>query len=99
MKCRLATDDRLRVSLTVLVLFGLCCLAQSQPTFRKKFEYKLSFKGPHLVQKDGTIPFWEHFGSTLSFLTMPYVIEYGEFVTGKFRKSDSDNTRFTCRFM
>ena len=29
----------------------------------KKFEYKLSFKGPHLVFKDGTIPFWDFAGS------------------------------------
>lgn len=28
-----------------------------------KFEYKYSFKGPYLAQKDGTVPFWEHFGS------------------------------------
>lgn len=28
----------------------------------RRFEYKLSFKGPHLVQRDGSIPFWEHGG-------------------------------------
>ena len=28
-----------------------------------RFEYKMSFKGPHLIQKDGTIPFWSHGGS------------------------------------
>jgi mannose-binding lectin 1 len=32
----------------------------------KRFEYKLSFKGPHLVFKDGTVPFWEHSGSTIA---------------------------------
>ncbi|CAH1789645.1 unnamed protein product [Owenia fusiformis] len=32
----------------------------------RKFEYKLSFKGPHLVQKDGTIPFWEHGGHAIA---------------------------------
>ena len=32
----------------------------------KRFEYKLSFKGPHLVFKDGTIPFWTHSGSTIA---------------------------------
>ena len=31
----------------------------------RRFEYKLSFKGPHLVFKDGTVPFWEHSGSTI----------------------------------
>lgn len=35
------------------------------PEFTKRFEYKLSFKGPHLVFKDGTIPFWEHSGSAI----------------------------------
>lgn len=28
-----------------------------------KFQYKHSFKGPHLVNKDGAIPFWNHGGS------------------------------------
>lgn len=32
----------------------------------KRFEYKLSFKGPHLVFKDGSIPFWEHGGSAIA---------------------------------
>lgn len=29
----------------------------------RRFEYKYSFKGPHLVQSDGTVPFWAHAGS------------------------------------
>lgn len=29
----------------------------------RRFEYKYSFKGPHLVQADGTVPFWVHTGS------------------------------------
>ena len=29
----------------------------------RRFEYKLSFKGPHLVQGDGVVPFWQHGGS------------------------------------
>lgn len=29
----------------------------------RRFEYKYSFKGPHLVQSDGTVPFWAHTGS------------------------------------
>ena len=33
---------------------------------QKRFEYKLSFKGPHLVFKDGTIPFWEHSGAAIA---------------------------------
>jgi mannose-binding lectin 1 len=31
----------------------------------KRFEYKLSFKGPHLAFKDGTVPFWRFGGSKL----------------------------------
>ena len=33
----------------------------------RRFEYKQSFKGPHLVNKQGSIPFWKHFGSKLLF--------------------------------
>lgn len=29
----------------------------------RRFEYKYSFKGPHLSQTDGSIPFWIHTGS------------------------------------
>ena len=29
---------------------------------KRRFEYKLSFKGPHLVQRDNSVPFWEYFG-------------------------------------
>lgn len=32
----------------------------------RRFEYKYSFKGPHLTQSDGTIPFWVHTGSKFS---------------------------------
>lgn len=28
----------------------------------RRFDYKLSFKGPHLVVMDGSIPFWEYGG-------------------------------------
>uniref|UniRef100_A0A0B7AV64 L-type lectin-like domain-containing protein n=1 Tax=Arion vulgaris TaxID=1028688 RepID=A0A0B7AV64_9EUPU len=33
---------------------------------KKRFEYKLSFKGPHLVQRDNSVPFWEYFGDALA---------------------------------
>ncbi|ESO01927.1 hypothetical protein HELRODRAFT_122015, partial [Helobdella robusta] len=33
---------------------------------KRRFEYKLSFKGPHLVLKDGTVPFWDHYGSAIA---------------------------------
>jgi len=32
----------------------------------RRFEYKQSFKGPHLVNKQGSIPFWKHFGSAIA---------------------------------
>ena len=44
-------------SFVVLVLF-----ASTSALTHRRFEYKHSFKGPHLVQRDGTIPFWEHGG-------------------------------------
>ncbi|XP_053706615.1 protein ERGIC-53 [Synchiropus splendidus] len=34
------------------------------PTHRR-FEYKYSFKGPHLSQTDGSIPFWIHTGNAI----------------------------------
>lgn len=36
--------------------------ASDEPPHRR-FEYKYSFKGPHLAQSDGSIPFWIHSGS------------------------------------
>uniref|UniRef100_A0A3B3BLP0 Lectin, mannose-binding, 1 n=1 Tax=Oryzias melastigma TaxID=30732 RepID=A0A3B3BLP0_ORYME len=32
----------------------------------RRFEYKYSFKGPHLAQSDGSIPFWIHSGNCIS---------------------------------
>lgn len=32
----------------------------------KRFEYKYSFKGPYLAQKDGTVPFWEYEGNAIA---------------------------------
>lgn len=48
----------------LLIFAGFCFSGSSSP--HKRFEYKLSFKGPHLVQKDGTIPFWEHGGHAIA---------------------------------
>ncbi|KAL0965900.1 hypothetical protein UPYG_G00287490 [Umbra pygmaea] len=31
----------------------------------RRFEYKYSFKGPHLSQADGSIPFWVHSGNAI----------------------------------
>ena len=48
----------------LLFLFRLS--VASVPSERHvKFQYKHSFKGPHLVNKDGAIPFWNHGGSKL----------------------------------
>lgn len=32
----------------------------------QKFEYKYSFKGPYLAQKDGAVPFWEYDGNAIA---------------------------------
>lgn len=32
----------------------------------KRFEYKYSFKGPYLAQKDGSVPFWTYGGSAIA---------------------------------
>ncbi|GIY01519.1 protein ERGIC-53 [Caerostris extrusa] len=53
----------------MLYIFLLICL-QIFVVFcelpHHKFEYKYSFKGPYLAQKDGTVPFWEHFGNAIA---------------------------------
>ena len=36
------------------------------PQLVKRFDYKLSFRGPHLAFKDGTVPFWTFGGSQLN---------------------------------
>ncbi|XP_077203021.1 protein ERGIC-53 [Paroedura picta] len=35
------------------------------PSPHRRFEYKYSFKGPHLVQADGSVPFWLHTGNAI----------------------------------
>jgi mannose-binding lectin 1 len=54
------------VLLLSLAVLATQLLAQQHLGARRRFEYKLSFKGPHLVQRDGTIPFWEHFGNAIA---------------------------------
>jgi len=49
------------MKLTTLLLFSaILCVYADLPKIR--FEYKYSFKGPHLVQKDHSVPFWEYQG-------------------------------------
>lgn len=55
--------------LVLLLALGRPALSGAQATEgaaaapHRRFEYKYSFKGPHLVQADGTVPFWVHTGS------------------------------------
>uniref|UniRef100_A0A3Q0STY5 Lectin, mannose-binding, 1 n=1 Tax=Amphilophus citrinellus TaxID=61819 RepID=A0A3Q0STY5_AMPCI len=37
----------------------------SEEAPHRRFEYKYSFKGPHLSQTDGSIPFWIHTGNAI----------------------------------
>ncbi|XP_040198893.1 protein ERGIC-53-like [Rana temporaria] len=50
----------------ILLLSGLICfvLTEDLPAHRK-FEYKYSFKGPHITLPDGTLPFWEKLGDAI----------------------------------
>lgn len=56
-KKRNATMIRVTNIYLLFLLFSLCL------ALNKRFEYKHSFKGPHLVQKDRTVPFWTYVGS------------------------------------
>ncbi|XP_069618194.1 protein ERGIC-53-like [Ranitomeya imitator] len=49
----------------LLSLLAPCYIAQDEPAHRR-FEYKYSFKRPHVTLPDGTIPFWETFGDAVS---------------------------------
>ncbi|PAA71178.1 hypothetical protein BOX15_Mlig025816g1 [Macrostomum lignano] len=57
-------------SVKYIILLTLLCLVSdsfsdtTEPFAR--FEYKLSFKGPYLTQKDGSIPFWEYGGHAIA---------------------------------
>lgn len=54
---------------SLMLMFGLLIMTSdvhSQGDTFRRFEYKLSFVGPHLVLKDGTVPFWEHSGSAIA---------------------------------
>ncbi|KAM4748960.1 protein ERGIC-53-like [Rhinophrynus dorsalis] len=50
----------------VLFLYILPSLswAQDHPAHRR-FEYKFSFKGPHVTLPDGTVPFWDNYGGAI----------------------------------
>ncbi|XP_030624511.1 protein ERGIC-53 [Chanos chanos] len=57
--------------LIITLLFHPVCADISAGTYtggetpHRRFEYKYSFKGPHLTQSDGKIPFWVHTGNAI----------------------------------
>ncbi|XP_072173780.1 protein ERGIC-53-like [Diadema setosum] len=53
------------ISFSIFLLALAISCGYGQSPFRK-FEYKYSFKGPHLIQKDETVPFWQYGGSALA---------------------------------
>ncbi|XP_051898510.1 protein ERGIC-53-like isoform X1 [Pristis pectinata] len=58
------------VACALLIVPFLCLVAaptssQKAEWPRRRFEFKYSFKGPHLVFGDGSIPFWTHHGNAL----------------------------------
>src|SRR5699024_144673 len=60
------------VAITAITLSCLVGQFETQPSYgsaevpHKRFEYKYSFKGPYLAQKDGTVPFWEYSGHAIA---------------------------------
>ena len=42
----------------LLLLFSFCEYLADDSQRVNRFEYKFSFKGPHLVNKNGQVPFW-----------------------------------------
>jgi mannose-binding lectin 1 len=48
---------------SIIYVFAFIDPSVTNPQLVKRFEYKLSFKGPHLAFKDGTVPFWTFGGS------------------------------------
>ena len=56
------------VNISFLLLLNLSFLIKfviSDGGRHSRFEYKLSFKGPHLTNKQGNVPFWTHYGSAI----------------------------------
>ena len=50
------------LALEILTILVLAVGSSGSDEPQRRFEYQLSFKGPHLVQRDGSIPFWTHGG-------------------------------------
>lgn len=51
----------------IIAIHGYTDPSVLNPQLIKRFEYKVSFKGPHLAFKDGTVPFWTFGGSAYFF--------------------------------
>ncbi|XP_070537352.1 protein ERGIC-53-like [Ptychodera flava] len=49
-----------------LLLLSLVLISTEADMPTRRFEYKFSFKGPHMIQKDSSVPFWEYGGSALA---------------------------------
>ncbi|XP_042224956.1 protein ERGIC-53-like isoform X2 [Homarus americanus] len=47
------------------LLLPLLCVTYAQNPHRR-FEYKYSFKGPYLAQKDHQVPFWQYSGNAIA---------------------------------
>ncbi|XP_075040892.1 protein ERGIC-53 isoform X2 [Mixophyes fleayi] len=62
--------EHLRALAGLCLVLILCSLhgtgaeEEDKPAHRR-FEYKYSFKGPYLVQGDGSVPFWTHTGNAI----------------------------------
>jgi len=61
----------LLLGIAAILLCCCCSLLESQPSYapdtaHRRFEYKYSFKGPYLAQKNGAVPFWEYAGSAIA---------------------------------
>eukprot|EP00794_Sanderia_malayensis_P019390 gene19390-21315_t len=56
-----------RILLAINLILALFALVQADNGRRHtRYEYKFSFKGPHLVNKQGNVPFWKHYGSAIA---------------------------------
>jgi mannose-binding lectin 1 len=58
----------------IIVTFAFTDPSVLNPQLVKRFEYKLSFKGPHLAFKDGTVPFWAFGGSMFYFIRTKQIV-------------------------
>ncbi|XP_076139896.1 protein ERGIC-53 [Alosa pseudoharengus] len=66
-KCLTADVYLLIVSILLCPIYAEIVAGSStgEDTPHRRFEYKYSFKGPHLSQSDGSVPFWVHTGNAI----------------------------------